>query len=165
MATKLEMSEEARKILDFLETTKPHQQITYDFLRNLTGVNDIPRVRNYFKTAARRSFKKSGRSFKAIRGVGYERLDDEGKNAEYGVHLHKGRRSSNRARKLHESINYNELDALGRLTYLTNGMTLNEEKKVFSRARRNELAESVNKDGVLKASVDGILELFRRKRA
>src|SRR5262245_38108534 len=75
MPTKFEMSVEAQRILDYLRTTKPGDHITYEFLAQLTGLNDVATMRARFYTAARRAFTLWQMRFGPIRGVGYIRLD------------------------------------------------------------------------------------------
>src|SRR5262245_56844261 len=124
MATRYEMSEEARKILAFLETTSPGSQFSYDYLRNLTGINDLVTVRARFYTAARRAFTQWQMRFKCIRGVGYTRLNEAGKNSEVSRRIGGVHRSVKRATRYHSAVEAGKLDQLGKLENAVNAMQL-----------------------------------------
>jgi hypothetical protein len=165
MVLRKEMSEEARKILSYMEGVKPNQQIDHEFLLNLTGINNVPALRPFFYTAADHAFNKWGMKFKAVKGEGYRRLDDSGKNDEVSYKIKIGRRRLGREERLQRSIDFEKLDPVGKLECIVNGMQIREQKEAISRRHRNELAEEVVKNDVMNAAIDGTLALWKRKRA
>src|SRR6266853_3250594 len=74
---KLELSEEGRALLTFLE--KRPSQFTYSECANITGVNDLSRLRGYIYTCLKR-LKQSGTWYKNVRGVGYKLIIEDEKN-------------------------------------------------------------------------------------
>jgi hypothetical protein len=165
MVLRKEMSEEARKILSYMEGVKPTQQIAHEFLLNLTGINNVPALRPFFYTAAKHAFNRWGMKFKAVRGEGYIRLDNGGKNEEVSSGFKADRRRVRRRERLHLSIEFDKLDPVGKLEYIVNGMQGREQQDAISRHRRNELAEEAVKNDVMNAAIDGTLALWKRKRA
>jgi hypothetical protein len=166
MATKFDMSPEAKLILDFARPTKPHDLISYRELHNLTGVNDMARLRGFIYTAFKTLFRESGMKFGVERSVGYRRLDETGKNTEVSGRITgRIRRAVKRTTRLHNAVAFNALDALGKLTHVTNATQLSEIKKATSRSRRNKIANAATENKTVEAVIDGTLELFRRKRA
>lgn len=165
MATRFEMSEEAKKILIAVKMTEPGSKLKYEALQNLTGVNDLARLRGYAYTAFRHAFKEWGMKFKSERGIGYARLDENGKNSAVALAITGINRRAKRTNRLHDAVAFNALDALGKLTHVTNATQLAEIKKAASRARRNKIAKVASDNKTVEAMIDGTLELFRRKRA
>jgi hypothetical protein len=164
MPTKYEMSPEARKILDFLKLMEPKARVSYDVLRNLTGINDLARLRARFYTAAKRAFSLWQMRFGCERGVGYVRLDEGGKNTEVSKGITKVRRSIKRSTRYHNAVEFTKLDDLGKLENAVNSAQLQEMRHATSRKRRNALAQK-QATTVLPGNVAGpTVEMFRRKR-
>jgi hypothetical protein len=163
MVTKFEMSEEAKKIVDFVQTTFPGSRFTYDFLRNLTGVNDMSRLRGYINTAFKHAFSKHGMRFQAERGIGYVRLDESGKNAEVTTRIVGVARRVKRTEKIHRSVDFRALDPVGKLEHVVNGMQMVDLKKASSRATRDRMAETADSTGAVQAAISSTLEMFKRK--
>jgi hypothetical protein len=158
-------SKEADLIADNLRKTKAGDLVSYRELHNLTGINDMPRLRGYIYTAFKILFRQSGIRFGCDRSVGYVRLDENGKNDEVSSKIGKVRRHTKRAGRLHVAVAFNALDALGKLTHVTNATQLAEIKKAASKARRNKIADTASSNKTVEAVIDGTLELFRRKGA
>jgi hypothetical protein len=164
MATKFEMSEEAKKILDFLQTTSPGSKFSYDFLRHLTGLNDIDRLCSRFYTAARRAFAQWQMRFAAERGVGYIRLDESGKNTEVSRRIGRTHRGVKRAARYHGAVDFKQLDQLGQLENAVNGMQLQEMKRAASRRRRNIIATKEAPTVLPSNVVTQTVDMFKKKR-
>jgi hypothetical protein len=166
MATmKIKITNQSELIVEHLRKTKPGDLVPYRDLHNLTGINDLPRLRGYIYTAFRILFRQSGIRFGCDRSIGYIRLDETGKNTEVSGTIKRMRRHNKRATRLHQAVAFNALDALGKLTHVTNATQLAEIKKAASRARRNKIANTASENKTVEAVIDGTLELFRRKGA
>lgn len=162
--TKFVMSQEATLICEHAQKTKTGDPVSYRELHNLTGVNDLSRLRGFIYTAFKRLHRESGIRFGNDRGVGYVRLDEGKKNEEVGGKIRFMRRAAKRTNRLHQAVAFNALDALGKLTHVTNATQLAEIKKATSRGRRNKIATTASENKTVEAVIDGTLELFRRKR-
>jgi hypothetical protein len=162
---KIKITNQAELLVEHFRKTKPGDLIAYRELHNLTGVNDMPRLRGYIYTAFKILFRQSGIRFGCDRNVGYVRLDENGKNTEVSGRIGRLRRHTKRAGRLHQAVAFNALDALGKLTHVTNATQLSEIKKAASRARRNKIADTATNNKTVEAVIDGTLELFRRKGA
>jgi hypothetical protein len=162
---KIKITNQAELIVEHLRKTTPGDLVSYRELHNLTGVNDMPRLRGYIYTAFKILFRQSGIRFSCDRNVGYRRLDEGGKNTEVSGRIGRLRRHTKRATRLHQAVAFNALDALGKLTHVTNATQLSEIKKAASRARRNKIADTATSNKTVEAVIDGTLELFRRKGA
>jgi hypothetical protein len=159
------MSDEARRILDHLGTTQPGDMMTYEFLSNLSGLNDLDRLRARFRTASNLAFRQWQMRFANERGVGYFRLDEGGKNAEVSRGIVKIRRGVRRNHKRHEAVEFARLDDLEKLAHSVNGATLHELKKISSRGARNRVARVIASQQHQEVSIaERTLEIFRRKK-
>jgi hypothetical protein len=163
--TKIKITAQSELICDHLRKTKPGDVVSYRELHNLSGVNDLPRLRGYCYTAFKILFRQSGMRFGCDRNVGYVRLDEGGKNDEVGTKIRRLRKHTKRATRLHDAVAFNALDALGKLAHVVNATQLAEIKKATSRARRNKIANTASSNKTVEAVIDGTLELFRRKGA
>ena len=160
---KREMSEEAQKILDFLLTTKVHQQIPHDLMRNLTGVNDLPRLRGFFRTASERVLNSHSMRFKAVRGVGWERLDENGKEAEITDGWRYDRRRIRRKEKLHNAVEFHALNAINKLAHVVNATQLTDLKRAASKASRTEITKIAGKSDSAQEAVKSTWTVFNNK--
>ena len=163
--TKIERTKQSELICEHLRKTRPGDLVSYRELHNLTGINDLPRLRGYAYIAFKVLFREAGMRFGCDRGVGYVRLDENGKNTEVSGEIASLRRHTRRAARLHRAVAFNALDAVGKLTHVTNATQLAEIKKAASRARRNKIADAASSNKTVEAIIDGTLELFRRKGA
>src|SRR6516165_7348491 len=162
---KIKITNQAELLVEHFRKTKPGDLISYRELHNLTGVNDMPRLRGYIYTAFKILFRQSGMRFGCDRGTGYVRLDEGGKNTEVGTKIGRLRKHTKRTTRLHDAVAFNALDALGKLAHVVNATQLAEIKKATSRARRNKIANVASTNPTVEAVVSNTLELFRKKRA
>jgi hypothetical protein len=163
--TKIERTKQSELIIEYMRKMRPGELVSYRELHNLTGINDLPRLRSYIYTATRVLFREANMRFGCRRGVGYVRLDESEKNAEVSGEIVGIRRQTRRAGRLHRAVAFNTLDAVGKLTHVTNAAQLAEIKKAASRARRNKIADAASSNKTVEAVIDSTLELFRRKGA
>jgi hypothetical protein len=163
---KFKITHPTELLVERFRKTKPGDLVSYRELHNLTGINERPRLRSYIYSAFRIVFRQSGMRFGCDRNTGYLRLDEDGKNSEVSGRITGGlRRYTKRTTRLHAAVAFNALDALGKLTHVTNATQLAEIKKAVSRARRNKIAGVASSNKTVEAVIDGTLELFKRKRA
>jgi hypothetical protein len=115
---RFEMTGQARQILDFL-STKP-STFSYDDLRNLTGVNDLGRLRGYLMTGLRR-LRKQGVWYQSVRGIGYKLVDrEDDKNPIQTQGLTRVRSKVKRLDKDQATVNVEALSRDGKLAYTFN---------------------------------------------
>lgn len=112
--SRFEMNHETQAILDLL-ASKP-DRFTYTEIRQLTGVNDLSRLRGYIMTALRR-LRKDGVWYASERGIGYRRLDEDGKNPVQAGRLDKIKRHVNRVDKDQDTIHFEGLSHDGKLAF------------------------------------------------
>ena len=162
---KIKITNQSELLCQHFRKTKPGDLVSYRELHNLTGINDLPRLRGYIYTAFKILFRQSGMRFGCDRNVGYVRLDENGKNTEVGTKIRRLRKHTKRTTRLHDAVAFNALDALGKLTHVVNATQLAEIKKAASRALRNKIADTASTNKIADTVIDETLELFRRKGA
>src|SRR5437899_10096714 len=112
-----EMTPESRKVLDFV-LTKP-RSFTYAEMQQLTGVNDVSRLRGYIMTALRR-LRKQKVWYASERGIGYRLLAEDEKNPVQDDGLQRVRRKTKRIDKDQDLISYEGLSRDGKLHFSFN---------------------------------------------
>ena len=121
---RFEMTEEAKKILDLL--LRRPREFSYDDLRNLTGVNDVGRLRGYLMTGLRR-LRKQGVWYKSVRGIGYRLVDrEDDKNPIQEKGLNTVRRKAKRLDKDQATVNVQALSREGKLAYTFNSARIGQ---------------------------------------
>lgn len=138
---RFEMTQEAQKILDFLDT-KP-REFTYQELQNLTGLNDLVRLRGYLMTALRRQRKK-GVWYASIRGVGYRLLAENEKNVKQAVGLDRVKRHVVRLDKDQDTIAVDVLDNDGKMAFSFNAARIGRLREAASRKTQREIQRKIS---------------------
>ena len=139
---RFEMTDEARKILDFLLTTP--QRFTYEEIQNLTGVNELSRLRGYLMTALRR-LRKQGIWYASQRGLGYRLLDEDGKNPIQSDGLVRVRRKAKRLSKDQDFIRVEALTREGKMEYTFNSARIGRLMEATGRKMQNEIKQEMTK--------------------
>jgi predicted secreted protein len=103
--------------------------------------------------------------FQAIRSVGYVRLDNVGKKAAVTNNIAGSRRRLKRVERLHQSIDFQSFDEVGKLEHVVNGMQVSEMRRAASKATRDRFAEEADKSGAVAAAINGTMEMFKRKNS
>lgn len=137
---RFEMSEEAQKIVEFLDT-KPIE-FTYQELQNLTGLNDLVRLRGYLMTALRR-LRKKGVWYASIRGVGYRLLAEDEKNIMQAHGLDRVRRHVVRLDKNQDTISVDVLTNDGKLAFTFNAARIGRLREASSRKVAREIKRTI----------------------
>jgi len=138
--SRFEMSEEAQKILEFIATSP--LEFTYDQIRALTGVNDVTRLRGYLMTAMRR-MRKRGVWYASVRGIGYRRLTEDGKNPAQAEGLNKVKRKINRLDRDQDAIHFEGLSRDGKMAFSFNASRIGGLKAAASLKRQREIKRKV----------------------
>lgn len=137
---RFEMTEEAQKILTFLECTP--KEFTYKELQNLTGLNDLVRLRGYLMTALRRLRKKSI-WYASIRGVGYRLLAEEEKNIKQAAGLDRVKRHVVRLDRNQDTIAVDVLSNDGKLAFTFNAARIGRLREATSRKTQRKIAKLI----------------------
>ena len=137
---RFDMSVEARQILDFLLTTP--KEFTYREMQNLTGINDLSRLRGYIMTGLRR-LRKQGIWYGAVRGVGYRLLTEDEKNPAQACGLTSVRRKVKRLDKDQDTIRVESLSREGKLEFTFNSAKIGRLLEGVSRKVDNEVRRKI----------------------
>jgi len=140
MGLKLEMSAETRALLNFLET-KP-AEFTYDQCRNVTGINDMSRLRSYIYTCLRR-LKKQGVWYRPNRGIGYRRVNEAEKNGVQGIRINKVAKGTRRIDSDQSTINVSILSRDAKLEFTFNSARIGRMLEASSRKAKNEIKREI----------------------
>ena len=134
--SRFEMNPETQQILDFL-LTKP-EQFTYRELTNITGINDVGRLRGYLMTGLRR-LRKLGIWYRSVRGVGYRLIVEDEKNEVQSLGLTKVRRGVKRIDRDQDHINFDILSRDGKLLHTFNVARIGLMLQATSRKTTKEI--------------------------
>ena len=138
---RFEMTGGARKILDFL-LTRP-QAFTYDELRNITGVNELGRLRGYLMTGLRR-LRKQGVWYQSVRGVGYRLIaKEDDKNPIQANGLGSVRKKVKRLDKDQATVNVEALTREGKLAYTFNSARIGQIMIATGRKVVKEIEQNI----------------------
>jgi hypothetical protein len=140
MAMQLEMSEETTRLLEFLANRPP--EFTFDEASNITGVNDMARLRGYIYTCLRR-LKKERIWYVNIRGIGYRRIPEPEKNQVQDKKLGKVTKGVRRVNKDQNTISVSLLSREAKLEFTFNSARIGRMIDATSRKVARELKREI----------------------
>lgn len=140
MKMQLEMSPEAKALLDFLKT-KP-KEFTFEQCQNITGVNDLMRVRGYIYTCLRR-LKKAKIWYRSVRGVGYQIVPEPEKNTIQGKKIDGIAKGARRVDKDQDTIAVSVLNRDAKLEFTFNSARIGRILSASSRKTAREIKREI----------------------
>ena len=141
MVAPLEMSEETKLLLDFLATHRP-PEFTFSEASNITGVNDMSRLRGYIYTCLKR-LKKERIWYVNVRGIGYRKVAEPEKNGVQDGKIHKVVRGAKRVNKDQSTISVSVLNREAKLEFTFNSARIGRILSASSRKATRELKREI----------------------
>lgn len=141
MAHKLEMSPEAQALLTYLGENKP-KTFTYDQAANITGVNDMTRLRGFIYTAIRH-LKAKKLWYKSVRGVGYRLLPETEKNTVQTKRLDTIAKGTRKVDKDQDAISVSVLNRDAKLEFTFNSARIGRMLTASSRQTAREIKREI----------------------
>lgn len=140
MKLQLEMSPEAAKLLDHLRS-KP-QEFTFSEAQNITGVNDLARVRGYIYTCLRR-LRKEKVWYRSVRGVGYRLVGENEKNKIQTGRIDTVAKTTRKIDKDQDNINVSVMNRDAKLEFTFNSARIGRILSASSRETAREIKREI----------------------